>query len=192
LKKKCKYSKPYIGFIILFYFFISFPDTLLLSLSSFLFFSLSFSGILSFFAGTGSAGNNGDGSALTSQVNDPRYCYADTAGRVYVADTGNHAIRKIEGGIMTTVAGTRGTSGTTNNVAATSAGLNGPTSIWLNTLGDMFMAEFGNHAIRMVSASTNIMTILAGTIGTLGVTDDTVTTATQVRMKKNKTKETIF
>jgi hypothetical protein len=62
--------------------------------------------ILSFFVGTGSAGNNGDGSALTSQVRDPYYCYADTAGRVYVADFNNHAIRKIDGGIMATVAGT--------------------------------------------------------------------------------------
>jgi large repetitive protein len=149
---------------------------------------LSFSGILYFFAGTGTWGNNGDGSALASQLNDPRYCFADTAGRVYVADHGNHAIRKIEGGIMTTVAGTRGTSGTTNNVAATSAGLNGPTSIWLNTLGDMFMTEFGNHAIRMVSASTGIMTILAGTIGTLGVTDDTVTTATSGENEEEQNK----
>jgi hypothetical protein len=103
-----------------------------------------------------------------------------------VADQGNHAIRKIEGGIMTTVAGTRGTSGTTNNVAATSAGLNAPVGIWINTLGDMFIGDFFNHAIRMVSASTGIMTTLAGTIGAGGVTDDTVTTATSGENEENQ------
>jgi large repetitive protein len=79
---------------------------------------------------------------------------------------------------MTTVAGTRGTLGTTNNVAATSARLRGPNGIWINTLGDMFISDYNNHAIRMVSTSTGNMTTLAGTIGTQGVTNDTVTTAT--------------
>jgi large repetitive protein len=105
---------------------------------------------------------------------------------VYVADLSNNAIRKIEGGILTTVAGTRGTSGTTNNVAATSAGLNAPVGIWLNTLGDMFIGDNGNHAIRMVSASTGIMTTLAGAIGIEGVTTDIVTAATSGENKEEE------
>jgi large repetitive protein len=109
---------------------------------------------------------------------------------VYVADLNNHAIRKIEGGIMTTVAGTRGTLGTTDNVAATSAGLDWPIGIWLNTLGDMFIGDYNNHAIRMVSASTGNMTTLAGAIGTLGVTDDTVTAATSGENKQQQLKIT--
>jgi large repetitive protein len=115
----------------------------------------------------------------------PLSCFADTAGRVHFADQFNHAIRKIEGGIMTTVAGILGSTGITDNVAATSAGLNHPYGIWINTLGDMFIGDWGNHAIRMVSASTGIMTTLAGTLGTQGgVTDDTVTTATSSDYKK--------
>jgi hypothetical protein len=105
---------------------------------------------------------------------------------VYVADYSNHAIRKIEGGIMITVAGTRGTLGTTDNVAATSARLNNPFGIWINTLGDMFIADYNNHAIRMVSASTGNMTTLAGAIGTQGVTDDTVTAATSGENKEQQ------
>jgi hypothetical protein len=108
---------------------------------------------------------------------------------VYFSDHTNHAIRKIEGGIMTTVAGTLGTSGTTNNVAATSAGLANPAGIWINTLGDMFIGDLNNNAVRMVSASSGIMGTLAGSIGIVGTTGDTVTAATSGENETNKQKD---
>ena len=68
-------------------------------------------GVISTFAGTGTAGSSGDGSAATSaQLNGPQGLAVDTAGNLYIADTQNHRVRKVTGGTISTVAGS-GTAG---------------------------------------------------------------------------------
>ncbi|HTW66847.1 MAG TPA: IPT/TIG domain-containing protein [Bryobacteraceae bacterium] len=118
---------------------------------------------ISLFAGNGTAGFTGDGGAATSaQLSSPDGIAFDSSGNLYIADAANERIRKISGGNISTVAGdgTAGYSGDT--MAATSAELSGPSGVALDSSGNLYIADTGNHVIRMVSTSGTITTI-AGT-----------------------------
>ncbi len=119
--------------------------------------------VITTIAGTGSAGFGGDGgSAKNAQLSSPRGLAVDAAGNIYIADTGNHRIRKIDGsGNISTVAGdgTRGFGG--DGGAATSAQLNSPVAVVVSPSGDLLIADAGNHRIRKVSGGT--ITTVAGT-----------------------------
>lgn len=124
------------------------------------------SGIINSIAGTGVSGYSGDGSAATSaQLSSPQGITTDGAGNVYIADAGNNVIRKIDAGTgnISTVAGngTPGFSG--DGGAATSAQLNNPTGVALDASGNIFIADLNNNRIRVVDATTGIITTLAGT-----------------------------
>ena len=84
----------------------------------------------------------------------------DAQGSIYVADQGNHRVRKISNGIITTVAGngTAGYSG--DNVPAVNASLKFPQAVAVDTYGNLFIADTSNHRIRMVS--NGIITTVAG------------------------------
>ena len=84
----------------------------------------------------------------------------DAAGNLYISDTGNSVIRKVSGGVITTIAGT-GTAGFTgDNGAATSATLSGPAGIALDAAGNLYIADYGNNRVRMISGGT--ITTVAG------------------------------
>ena len=86
-------------------------------------------------------------------------------GNIYIADQWNHRIRKVtvSTGIISTIAGT-GTAGYSgDNGAATSATLNYPHGVVLDTAGNMYIADFTNNRIRKVTISTGIITTFAGT-----------------------------
>jgi hypothetical protein len=127
------------------------------------------SGVTSNFAGTGVAGA---GTATKPQFSDPHQICYDAAGTLFVADTGNHRIVKLDAaGKMTVVAGT-GTAGATGDgAAATLATLRSPEGVAVDTLGNVYIADTGNHKIRIVDATTGNISTVAGT-GTAGFNDD--------------------
>ncbi len=131
-------------------------------------------GIIFTFAGTGTAGYLGDGGlALLARLQNPEGVALASNGDLYVADTGNHAVRRVSAatGIISTVAGT-GTAGSTGDGGpATSARLSGPQAIDLNSSGDLFIADSGNHKIRRLESASGLITTVAGT-GTSGFSGD--------------------
>jgi len=119
-------------------------------------------------AGTGAGGYNGDGATGTSvRINAPHGVSVDSDGNIYIADTSNHRIRKVDTtGIITTVAGT-GTSGYNGDGATgTSARLNKPEGVSVDSVGNIYIAEASSYRIRKVD-TTGIITTIAGT-GTPG------------------------
>lgn len=121
------------------------------------------SGIITQVAGTGAAGYSGDGGpALEATFNSPQRIQVDSQGNIYVADTLNHAIRRIDAGtgIVSTVAGTgvRGFSG--DEGTATSAMLNQPRGIALEGDRLLFVADSNNQRVRRLD-------LVAGTIDTV-------------------------
>lgn len=99
----------------------------------------------------------------------------DAAGDIYVADTGNHAIRRISrNGIVSTVAGT-GSPGFANGNGR-SASFNRPVGIALDGSGNIYVADSRNNMIRKISASGDVTT-LAGS-GVAGLTDGVASSAT--------------
>lgn len=128
-------------------------------------------GIITAFAGNGTAGYQGDnGAAASARLNAPQGLTVTTSGDVYIADTGNSIVRKVSSATITTYAGT-GTAGFLGDGgAATAARLSAPQAVSFNAAGDLYIADTANNRIRRVAVSGTITTI-AGT-GTAGTTGD--------------------
>ncbi|MBI5236170.1 MAG: hypothetical protein HY886_07980 [Deltaproteobacteria bacterium] len=96
---------------------------------------------------------------------------------LYVADTSNHAIKKIviSTGVVTTLAGTVGTSGSADGTGA-AALFYAPMGITTDGT-NLYVADFLNRTIRQIVISTGVVTTLAGTVGVSGSTDGTGTAA---------------
>ena len=121
------------------------------------------SGIITTVAGNGTTSNSGDGGLATaSGFNYTAGVALDGTGNLYIADQGNHRIRKVAtNGIITTVAG-NGTAGYSGDGgAATAANLANPASVVVDGTGNLYIADFGNNRIRKVSTS-GIITTVAG------------------------------
>ena len=123
-------------------------------------------------AGYGSRGYSGDGgSAGKALLNSPQSVVLDTNHNLFIADTGNHRIRKLDtNGIISTVAGigTNGYSG--DGGLAVAAGLNSPGGVGFDLAGNLVIADTGNCRIRRIGPDGNIST-LAGN-GTNGFGGD--------------------
>jgi sugar lactone lactonase YvrE len=124
-----------------------------------------YDGTISTTAGSGPQGYSGDGNLATSaQLNSPLGIAVDSAGNIYFADNGNSVIRKITvstGNILTMAGnGSAGYSG--DGGQATSAELNGPCSVALDASGNLYIADTSNNVIRMVSASSGVITTVVG------------------------------
>jgi uncharacterized protein (TIGR03437 family) len=110
-------------------------------------------GTLSTIAGTGAQSFCGDGGpALSACFDTPMDVKVDARGNIYVADTGNHRVRRIDpSGNVTTVAGTGAPGRGPDNVAATASALNSPCAIALDANGDLYIVDWQNFLIRKVS-----------------------------------------
>ena len=89
-----------------------------------------------------------DGTGSMARFLNPNSVAVDTNGNVFVADTDNHTIRKVTpAGAVTTLAGSPGASGT-NDGTGSAARFNTPSSVAVDTNGNIFVADRGNGRIR--------------------------------------------
>ncbi|MEO8127919.1 MAG: hypothetical protein ABJF23_00415 [Bryobacteraceae bacterium] len=123
-------------------------------------YKLNSAGELSLYAGTGEAGFNGDDVAATqAQLNAPWGLFLDSSGNLYIADTGNARLRKVDAGTgaITTVAG-NGTSGSDGDGAvATSAQLNTPLGFTADETGNLVIAEAKSARVRTIAADSGLI-----------------------------------
>lgn len=114
--------------------------------------------------GTGQAGYAGDGAAATAaRLNAPRALAFDSQGNLYIVDTLNNAVRRVDPhGVITTVAGTGEAGSSGDGGLATLARLNSPSGVAVGFGGTLYIADSGNHRIRAVAPDGTI-TSFAGT-----------------------------
>jgi sugar lactone lactonase YvrE len=112
----------------------------------------------------GGLGNDG-GPASNAILADPFNLTEDSSGNLYIADTLNNRIRFINASthIISTFAGTGNAGYTGDSGPATSATLDGPTGVAIDSAGDVFIADTNNQVIREVLASTGNIITYAGT-----------------------------
>ena len=121
-------------------------------------------GVITTIAGGGTAGLGDGGPATSANLSYPQDVACDAGGTVYIADTGHNRIRKVDGltGTISTVAG-GGTGGLGDGGPATSAQLDSPLSVVVDSEGNLHIAEYAAHRVRKVTAITGIITTAAGT-----------------------------
>jgi hypothetical protein len=120
-------------------------------------------GIITTIAGTGKPGFSGDGGpARKAELNGPTNVSVDGTGNIYVADTENHRIRRIDpGGIITTVAGNGKTGFPDDGAVATEVPVGGA-NVWADPEGNIYITDEGYPGIFKVDTE-GILTIIAGT-----------------------------
>ncbi|HTZ20910.1 MAG TPA: protease pro-enzyme activation domain-containing protein, partial [Opitutaceae bacterium] len=126
----------------------------------------------------GIAGDRGtvDGTGSAARFYDPQNIAVDAAGNLYVPDGTGHTVRKVTpAGMVTTLAGSPGVSGSTDGVGS-AARFNYPTGIIVDSTGNIYVADTNNNKIRKITPSGTVTT-LAGT-GTAGHSDGPGTSAT--------------
>jgi sugar lactone lactonase YvrE len=118
-------------------------------------------GTITTVAGTGVAAYSGDGGPATSaQLNAPRALDADADGNLYVADTFNHRIRRVDTtGTITTYAGSGIGAFYGDGGPATSAGLQHPRGLEMTAAGVLVIADTNNAAVRAVLADGSMITL---------------------------------
>ncbi len=143
--------------------------------------------VISTIAGTGAASYSGDGGQATAAtINTPIGIVIDSSGNVYFSEFNNHRVRMItvSTGIITTYAGTGSASYSGDSGAASSAALQNPNGLGMDTtckqaiyiitvltfiftvltlLDNLYIADWGNHRVRKVLASTSVISNIAGT-----------------------------
>ncbi len=130
---------------------------------------------LSLFAGDLSVWGSADGTGAAASFNQPWGIATDSAGNVYVADTGNNTIRKITpAGVVTTLAGTAGVGSADGT--GTAASFYSPYGVATDSAGNVYVADTGNDTVRKITPA-GVVTTLAGTAGVQGSVDGTGTAA---------------
>ncbi len=130
------------------------------------------SGVVTTLAGTAGTRGTADGAGAAARFALPQGITADAVGTLHVADTDNHAIRKVTpAGVVTTLAGLPPERGSTD-ATAVAARFSGPSGVAIDAAGTVYVADGGNHTIRRVTAD-GVATTLAGLAGASGSADGT-------------------
>ncbi|WP_221765825.1 NHL repeat-containing protein [Streptomyces sp. WAC 06783] len=128
-------------------------------------------GLITTLAGTGAPGVGSDGGLATATpLRNPIGLAMGPDGSVYIADSGNNRVRRVDPqGIVTTVAGNGFPGYTGDDAPATATGLNAPWGVALDPGGNLYIADRNNHRVRMVGTDGNITTVAGdGTAEFLG------------------------
>jgi uncharacterized repeat protein (TIGR01451 family) len=124
------------------------------------------SGIITTVVGTGAWGYNGDNIPATSaQLYSPQGICLDTAGNLYIADFGNFRIRKVTGGIISTVAGSGAEGDSGDGAAAISAALYGVAGVAVDSAGNLYIADSESNRVRAVGLNGIINTVAGTGVG---------------------------
>jgi sugar lactone lactonase YvrE len=115
-------------------------------------------GVVTTFAGRADEPGNADGTGTGASFRGPMGIAVDAAGVVYVADSGNHSIRRISA------------SGAVTTLSLSGQTISEPRGIAITSSGAILVADYGAHCVRSISAS-GVVTTLAGTQGAPGTTD---------------------
>jgi sugar lactone lactonase YvrE len=131
-------------------------------------------GTITTVAGNGTPGYDSDNIAATSaELNQPSGVAVDGDGNLYIADMSNSRIRKVTpGGIITTVAGNGTPDYSGDGGAATSAELNLPTGVAVDSAGNLYIADMSNSRIRKVTPGGTITTVAGN--GIAGYNNDNI------------------
>lgn len=123
-------------------------------------------------AGNGVALDHSDGSGGNARFFNPTSVAVDSSGNIYVADGGDHTIRKVTpGGAVSTLAGQSGQPGSTDGTGQGALFLY-PYAVAVDATGNVYVADSGNQNIRRVTPA-GIVSTLAGTVGVIGSQDGT-------------------
>lgn len=130
-------------------------------------------GVVTTFAGTAGSGGATDGTGAAARFSSPYGVAVDTTGTVYVVD--GSTIRKITAaGVVSTLAGAQGSNGFVDGTG-TAARFLVPFDLTVDSLGNVYVCDHGNHAVRKITPA-GVVTTLAGS-GTAGSSDGTGTAA---------------
>lgn len=122
-------------------------------------------GTISTVAGTGTYGYSGDGGLATAaQLNQPTCAVLDKEGNLYIGDVVTYTVRRVEAttGIITLYAGNGIAAYSGDGGPATSASIYGPSACAIDSAGNLYIADVGNNVVRKITASTGIITTVAG------------------------------
>ena len=122
-------------------------------------------GTLFTLAGSGVQGFSGDnGAAAQASLDSPEGVACDAQGDVYVADAGNHRVRRIDAAsrVITTVAGNGNAAFSGDGGPAVTAGLVHPTALAFDAAGNLFVADIGAERVRRIDAHSGIITSVVG------------------------------
>jgi len=129
-------------------------------------------GVVSTVAGTTGGAGSADGTGVLARFNHPAGVATDSADNVYIADTTNNTIRKITpAGVVTTLAGSPGASGSTDGTGA-AAHFKFPQGVATDSAGNVYVANAGNSTIRKITPA-GVVSTLAGTADSVGSADGT-------------------